>query len=384
MKIFFLVTEDWYFYSHRLGLARRIRQAGAEVFVMTRVNDLGDKLRDEGFTVIPWQATRGSLNPLRELFAFVQVCRALRQVRPDLVHHVALKPIVYGGLAGQLFGKLPAINALAGLGEVFWGRSFKLSLIRKLLVPLLRVAINPTKTLTLAQNSQNLAVFVGERIVSEEHIRLIRGVGVDTEYFSPRPEPTGVPTVLLASRMLWSKGIGEFVEAARLIRERGVDARFILVGKTDSQNPAGIPKEQLESWSNSGVVEWLGYKESMTEVLNDSNVVCLPSYGEGIPKILLEAAACARAIVTTNVPGCCDVVRAQENGLLVPSRDAAALAEAIVALLRDPELRTKMGTRGREIVLNEFTERRIVQQTFEVYRELLGEVWSEVESPSFA
>lgn len=381
MKVLFLVTEDNYFWTHRLGLARKVRDAGAEVVVMTRIGKLAEQLRSEGFTLVHWEASRGSLNPASELSAFLQVCSALRSLRPDLVHHIALKPIVYGGLAAQLCGKLPAVNAVAGLGEVFHGQSAKMSAVRKLLVPLLRMAMRPARSRTITQNQQNSDHLIALGIIQASQVRMIRGVGVDTVKFSPRPEPIGTPVVMLASRMLWSKGVGEFVAAARILRERGVQAKFQLVGGIDDHNPAGISVGQLQAWREQGLVEWLGHRDDMAEALNSANLICLPSYGEGLPKVLIEAAACGRAIITSDVPGCRDVVRQGENGLLVPVRDVQALAEAIQPLLANQELRKDMGRNGRELVMRQFTEERIIAETFAVYRELLGDAWPQQQEP---
>jgi glycosyltransferase involved in cell wall biosynthesis len=375
MKILFLVTEDYYFWSHRLELARRARRAGAEVLIMTHVNKLGEALREEGFAVIPWQVSRGSLNPLRELSSFLEVVRVYRRVRPDLVHHVALKPVVDGGLAARFCGGLPTVNAVAGLGEVFIGRSRKMSLVRMLLLRLLRLAMSNVNSRTIVQNTQNRDVLIKTGVAGEERIVLIRGVGVNLDEFLPSPEPSGVPLVMLASRMLWSKGVGEFIEAARILRRRDVPARFVLVGDSDSQNPSGVPATQLRSWAESGIVEWWGYRDDMAKVLSEATIVCLPSYAEGLPKVLIEAAACARPIITTDTPGCRDVVRHGESGLLVPARNAAALAEAVIYLLSDLALRASMGRRGREIATREFSSSRAIDETFAIYRELLGARW---------
>jgi glycosyltransferase involved in cell wall biosynthesis len=213
---------------------------------------------------------------------------------------------------------------------------------------------------------------VASGIVSPERVRLIRGSGVDIERFAPTPEPVGMPVVMLPSRMLWDKGVGEFVESAQLLKSRGVVARFVLVGDSDPENPAAISVAQLESWRDSGVVEWWGRCEDMPQVLAQASIVCLPSYREGLPKALLEAAACSRPLVSCDVPGCREIVRHGENGLLVPLRDAMALAGAIEKLLGDPGLRAAMGKRGRSLVEAEFSESLVAAQTLAIYREMSG------------
>jgi glycosyltransferase involved in cell wall biosynthesis len=202
---------------------------------------------------------------------------------------------------------------------------------------------------------------------------LIRGSGVDMNIFTPRPEPEGVPVVILAARMLWAKGIGEFVDAARLLREQKVEARFVLVGESDPGNPSAVPVWQLEQWHDSGVVEWWGACSDMPRVFAEAHVVCLPSYyPEGVPKVLIEAAACGRPIVTTDVPGCREVVRHEENGLLVPTRDPVALAAALRRLIMSPALRDFLGRRGREIAVAEFGLERVIAETLAVYGDLLS------------
>jgi glycosyltransferase involved in cell wall biosynthesis len=375
LKILFLVTEDRYFWSYRLALARKVRDMGAEVLVMTRVNRLEEALKKERFRVIPWRISRGSLNPFRELLAFVQVLRFYWRERPDLVHHVALKPLVHGGLAARVCGNIASVNEITGLGHVFISQSHSMRLLRCVLLTLLRIVFRNRNAITILQNADDRNLLVQAAVVPEEAAIIIRGSSVNPQEFSPQPEPDGVPIVVLATRMLWEKGVGEFVNAANKLRESGVSARFVLVGDPDPANPASIPPAQLRAWVASGAVEWWGHRNDMPAVFALSNVVCLPSYGEGVPRVLVEAAACGRPIVTTDVPGCREVVRHGENGLLVPPRDPEALAEAIATLLKGPALRARMGARGREIAVQEFSEERVVRETLEVYRELLGPKW---------
>jgi glycosyltransferase involved in cell wall biosynthesis len=224
----------------------------------------------------------------------------------------------------------------------------------------------------ILQNPDDVRLFVSLGLAREDSIRLIRGSGVDTHRFAPVPEPDGAPLVILPARMLWDKGVGEFVAAARILRQRGVQARFALVGDTDEENPASISQGQLESWARDGVVEWWGRRDDMPEVLRRSALVCLPSYREGLPKALLEAASCGRAIVTSDVPGCREIVHHDHNGLLVPAQNADVLADALARMLEQPEERHRMGRNGRELVLGEFSQESVSQATLAVYHELLG------------
>ena len=367
-KLIFFVTEDWYFCSHRLPLAVAAKAEGYDVAVITRVTAHGDPIRNAGLRLIPFNISRRSMNPFRELAAVFRLWAIYRSERPDIVHHVAMKPVLYGSLAARLGGVPRAVNALAGLGWLFTSVSRKARLlqggVRRAFYFLL------ARSTIVVQNS-NDAAELRDMGIDEKHIRLIRGSGVNTAEYAPHPEPDGMPLVVLPARMLWDKGVGEFVEAARLLRQREVAARFVLAGDADEHNPASVPEQQLRAWQSEGVVEWWGRREDMPQVLAQCHIVCLPSYREGLPKALLEAASCALPIVTTDVPGCREVVRDGDNGLLVEARSAVALADALAKLIADPDLRRQMGQRGRERVLREFSQEQIIAQFLELYQESL-------------
>lgn len=370
-KLLYFVTEDWYFCSHRLPLALAAQDAGYDVAVVTHVNEHGEAIRRAGIRLIPFSLSRRGMNPLSELAVLVRLIVLYRKEKPDLVHHVAMKPVVYGSFAARLSGVPRVVNALAGLGYVFTSDQPKARLLRPVIGSAFRGILNSCRSRLILQNQDDRAMFIRKRFINEERIRLIRGSGVDTAVFSPTPEPSGIPVVMLVSRMLWDKGIKEFVEAARQLKTRGVDARFVLVGDTDPHNPSAIPNEQLTAWHAEGVIEWWGRHDDMLVVLAQAHIVCLPSYREGLPKVLLEAASCGRPIVTTDTPGCREVVRNGENGLLVPVRNTVELAGAIQRLIASPELRQKMGARGREIVVSEFAIEKVISETLTVYEELL-------------
>jgi glycosyltransferase involved in cell wall biosynthesis len=371
-KILFLVTEDFSFWARRRPLARKAEEIGAEVWVMTCPGTFAEKLKGEGFRVIPWRVSRSSLNPLYELYAFLQVVKAFRSVRPDLVHHFALKPVVYGGLAARMCNEISCVHSIVGLGRAFTSPQWTMRVVRRLLVRLLRMALKGEGSTTIFQNHENFQVLVRRGIIHKEHCVLIPGSGVDTSQFVPRPEPDGVPVVILPGRMLWEKGVREFVTAAEMLRGRGVTARFVLVGEPDSGYSNSIPLSHLREWAASGIVEWWGQQDDMPGVFARSHVVCLPSYGEGVPKALIEAASCGRAIVASDVPGCREVVRHGENGLLVPPGDREALAVALATLIQGAALRASMGAHGREVALRKFSEELVLAQFLEVYCNLLG------------
>ena len=369
MKLLFVVTEDWYFVSHRLALAAAAQAAGFEVVVATRVGRHGEAIRAAGLRLVPFGLARTYGNPIREILALV---RLYRRERPDIVHHVALKPIMYGAVAARL-ARVPAqVNAVVGLGWLFTSAKGVMRLIRPAARWILASLLRTPGSLTIVQNPDDRALLIRSHL-PESRIRLIRGAGVDTRVFAPAPEPAGPVCVVLAARMLWDKGVGEFVEAARLIRQAGIQARFALVGDPDNDNPASVPEATLRSWHGQDGIEWWGRRDDMPSVYHAAHIACLPSYyREGLPKVLLEAAACGRPLVATDAPGCREVVQDGDNGILVTPRDAQSLARAIGKLIEDEKLRRTMGKRGREIILKDFSSELVVRETLGIYRELVA------------
>ncbi|HQU17251.1 MAG TPA: glycosyltransferase family 4 protein [Gammaproteobacteria bacterium] len=375
-KLLYLVTEDWYFCSHRLPIARAARDAGFEVVVVTRVRAHMEQLRDERFRVIPLEFRRGRFAPLSDLGVLRKLVQCYRRERPDLVHHVALKPVIYGSLASRYAGVTNVVNALGGLGYVFTSRSAKARLLRPLVRGGLRRLLGARGSWLVVQNPDDYQQLVERAGAVAERSLIIRGSGVDVRYFRPWGEPSGpVVVASMVGRMLWDKGVGDLVEAARLLKERGCAVRVVLVGPPDPENPASIPVAQITEWVRHGWVEWCGQRTDIGEVWRQSHLAILPSYREGLPKALLEAAACGRPIVTTDTPGCREIVRDGENGILVPPRDPGALAEAIERLAGDPALRARMGACGRRMVEAEFSEEHVVEQTLGLYRSVLGGYW---------
>ena len=372
-KILFVVAEDWYFWSHRRPIAAAALQNGYDVFVATRVGDCGEKIIEAGFRLIPLRLNRSSYSLFHELRTISELRRIYRREKPDIVHHIALKPILYGSMAALGNRRTQVINAFAGLGYLVSSPSFKARALKQMLWKAFRFLLNRPNSFLLLQNPEDRDLLVAEVGVRPEKTAIIRGSGVDVNDFQATAEAAGVPIVLLSSRMLWIKGISDFVEAAKLLSAKGVHARFVLAGDTDPGSPGAIPREKLQEWRNAGPVEWWGHQQSMPRTLQQATLVCLPSHGgEGVPKALIEAAASERAIVTTDVPGCRDIVRHGTNGLLVPPRNPAALADAIAQLLKDAPLRAQMGRRGREIAVNEFSEEKVIQQTLALYCQLLN------------
>lgn len=380
-KILFLITEDWYFWSHRLPLARAARDSGFEVLIATRVHDHKKCIEQEGFRLIPISLERKSRRLFKELQGFIEIVKIYKREKPDIVHHVAIKPVLYGSWAAKI-SKVPFIvNAIAGLGFIFVAQGKKSSMIRRLAQLAYKTAFLPKNTIGIFQNPDDLNLFINSKILKKKRTVIIRGSGVDTSVYKNTPEKNGAPCIVLASRMLWDKGIGEYIDAARQLREQGMQYRFLLIGDPDPENPMSIPKKVLERWSQDGIVEWKNHSDEIPEIFANANIVVLPSYREGLPKVLLEAASCGRAIVATDVPGCREIVRNNENGFLIPPYDSKALAEAIKHLAIHKEKRMSMGQRNREIVVNEFAEEIVVKKTMKIYNHFFRKM-KHIELPS--
>lgn len=371
MRILYVVNDANFFLSHRLPLALAAQGEGFDVHVATPLSDDVEKIRTAGFAFHAIPLTRRGAHMGEELASVIALYSLYRRIKPDLVHLVTIKPVLYGGIAARLASVPAVVSAVTGLGYVFIAQGLKASLLRTAVKGTYRFALGYANGRVIFQNPDDRSSFLMSRLVDARQTVLIKGSGVDMAQFSPAPEPPGAPLVVFAARMLWDKGVGEFVDAARWLCDRGIKARFALVGDTDSGNPAAVPKSQLEGWQQSGVVEWWGQHANMPMIFAKAHIVCLPSYREGLPKVLIEAAASGLPIVTTDVPGCREIVRHSENGLLVPVRDVVALAETLRRLIEDAELRRRMGAKGREIAVAEFSVERVVRETLDVYWQLL-------------
>ena len=372
-RLLFTVNDAGFFLSHRLPIARAAAAAGYEVHVATAPGPGVARVQDEGLTHHAVPLSRRGLNPLAELRALWSLTRLYRRLRPDLIHHVTIKPVLLGGVAARLAGAPAVISAVSGLGYVFITRGWRAAVLRGAIKTGYRLALKRPGARVIFQNPDDRRKFLDQSLVERDAEVLIKGSGVDTARFAPSPEPDGPPLVVLPARMLRDKGVGEFVEAARTLRGEGVQARFALVGDSDPGNPTAIPEARLRAWQDDGIVEWWGHRADMPAVLAQAHIVCLPSYREGLPKSLIEAAACARAIVSCDVPGCREIARRDENALLVPPRRAAALAEALRRLIGDADLRRRLGARGRALAEAEFSLERVIAQTLALYTALLRE-----------
>ncbi len=369
-----VTSADWFFWSHRLPVARAARDAGYEVLVIApEERGFGPRIRAEGMRFIDIPLERGSMRIGDELLTIRALHRVYRAERPDLVHHISLKPVIHGSIAARLAGVPAIINALAGQGYPAQAPGLKGRLLRATIRGACRLAYGRRGTRAIFQNPDDLEDFVGAGIVARESSVLIRGSGVDLDLFRATPEPAGLPVVLFASRLLKSKGVNLLVDAVRELRRGGAQLRLVIVGVPDLHNPDAVAEQQLRDWVAEGAIEWWGLRDDMQEVLAQATVVALPTrYGEGVPKVLIEAAAVGRAIVATDVPGCREIVRDGVNGRLVPPGDQGALVAALGELLADAALRARMGAAGRALAVAEFSERSVVERTLAVYEAVLA------------
>jgi glycosyltransferase involved in cell wall biosynthesis len=369
-RLLYLVSEDWYFLSHRLPMARAARAAGFDVHVATRVAQGRAAIEAEGFALHALTWRRGSTNPLEFAKAVGQVRRTYRQIAPDLVHQVAFWPSIVGGLAASGLG-LPRLSALAGMGFAFTSNAPKARMVRSILQPFLRHLLSGPRARVLVQNPNDYQAMTVLG-VAPEHIALIPGSGVDTDRLAPQPEPAGPITIAYVGRLLDDKGLRALVAAHALLNEGGENVRLLIAGEADPANPASIPAAEIAAWRKRPGLELLGHVADIASVWAKAHIAVLPSRREGLPLSLLEAAACGRPLVATDVPGCREIARAGLNALLVPVDDAVALAEAVQRLAHDPALRAKFAAAGRVLVEREFSSRLVGADVVNLYRDMLS------------
>jgi len=373
-KIILFANTDWYLYNFRRSLARAVQTVGHEVLLISPPGEYGARFRELGLRWEPLPAMdRRSLNPLRELRALAELFALFRREQPELVHNFTIKCAVYGSIAAMLTGVPARINAVAGLGYVFASNERRARLLRPVVRALMRFALRGRRARLILQNHDDARMFLDHGLIEDARVRVIAGSGVDCNRFVPRTRTRNdPPRVLLAARLLWEKGVKEYVQASRTLRAQGRRIRFLLAGASDPGNPAAVPEAAVRSWVDEGIVEWIGHVDDMPALFASSDVFVLPSYyREGLPKSLIEAAACATPLITTDMPGCRDVVIDGVDGLIVPPRDADALGTAIARLLDAPELARKLGLAARAKTLAAFDERIVIRRTLETYEEVL-------------
>ncbi len=370
-RLLFLVNNPAFFLSHRLPIAQAARSAGYDVHVATMDGPTVAEVRQHGFThhIIPM--SRSGRNPLEELRSLHAFWRLFRRVRPDLVHAVTIKPVLYGGIAARLAGVPAYVAAVSGLGFVFMRKPGGFDAQRLAATALYRLALGHRNSRVVFQNASDRQELRQAGVVQAGQTVLVRGSGVDLNEYRPVAEPEGPPVALMVSRLLTDKGVREFVEAARMTAGHPSGLQWVLAGGPDPGNPASISEAEFRAWEAEGAVVCMGEREDVAQLYQNAHIAVLPSYREGLPRSLVEAAACGRAVVTTDVPGCRDAIEPGVTGLLVPARDAQALADAVLRLATDPALRQAMGTAGRALAENEFDIARVVEAHLAVYRQLL-------------
>ncbi len=371
-RLALVVNDPAFFLSHRREIALGARAAGWTVTLVTPAEpaEAVAEIRAMGFAHEAVEMGRGRIQPGRDIAVIGRLRALFRRLRPDLVHLVTIKPVLYGGVAARLAGVEAVVAAISGLGFLFISESAKARAIRASLVPLYRLALNRPRAAAIFQNAEDLATIGGLGVRPGGGVEILRGSGTDLARYRPEAEPEDPPLVVVPARMLRFKGAGEFVEAARILKARGVRARMVWVGAPDPANPDSVDAETLAAWEAEGAAEFWGHRRDIPEILARASVVALPSYREGVPKALIEAAAAGRPVVTTDAPGNRDAIEPGETGLLVPVKDAPALAEAIAGLLADPARARAMGAAGRRLAEAVFSVEDVVARHLALYDRL--------------
>jgi len=370
-KLFLVVNVDWFFLSHRLPIALAAKKRGYEVTVFAiEEGGHGNDIRGHGLKFVPLPTSRSGTNIFTELKVLVFLFRYYKKERPDIIHHVAVKPVTYGSVAAKLTGVPKVVNALSGLGFLFINADTN-RLAHTLVNAFFNYGFKNPNLRFILQNRDDFQMIEDMNVLKEEQIFMIKGSGVNLNefaYSAERELEGGKVKILLPARMLWDKGVGEFVAAAKIVHQKLPNrATFILAGNIDMGNRARILEAQLEAWNLEGMVQWIGFQKNIAEVIRSVHIVVLPSYREGLPKSLIEACAIGRPIITTDVPGCREVVEEGKNGFLVPKKDTIELAERLTELIMNKQLRTQMGKAGRQKAEREFSIENVLQQTFEIY-----------------
>ncbi|MDO6515535.1 glycosyltransferase family 4 protein [Neptuniibacter sp. 2_MG-2023] len=365
-KILFIINVDWFFVSHRLPIALAALKKGFEVHVACAITDKKSLLEAEGLIVHELLLSRSGTAILNELISIRDIYRIVKCVKPSVIHSVTIKPVIYGNIMGRILGTPIRVSSISGLGYVFIAKGLKAKLFRLFVSTMYRVALRQSKAV-IFQNTADRDVLRRMKAVTPNQEVLIRGSGVALEKYIVLEEPEGNPVVMFIARLLIDKGVEEFVEASEAVKLIRPNVRMVLVGDIDLGNPKSIKPDQLAAWVASGNVEYWGYSNKISETISKSHLVVLPSYREGLPKVLLEAAASGRAVITTDVPGCRDAIIPNCTGLLVPVREITPLVNAILKLLNDDVLRRGFGLQGRMLAENEFDIEDVISTHLSIY-----------------
>jgi glycosyltransferase involved in cell wall biosynthesis len=370
MKALFVANTDWYLYNFRRSLAQYLMKRGWQVIMVSPPGPYVASLERLGYRWLNWEVGRQTLAPFKELSSLLRLKAIYHQERPDLVHHFTIKPVLYGTIAAGLSGVRRVVNCITGLGYLFLGKDPKALLLRPLAQLVYWSTLRSPRCRVIFENEGDRSYFLQRKLVQSEKSYLIAGVGVDLETFTVMPEHPGVPLMIFPARMLWDKGVGVLVEAARILHRR-IKVRIALVGMPDPGNPTSVDEAILRRWEQEKIIEYWGWQDDMNRVYQEGHIVTLPSFYEGVPTALLEAASCGKPLVASDIPGCRAIVKNGENGFLVPVNDPAALADALETLAEDPALRQKMGLAGRRLVEEQFTDTSVNERTLAVYQTFL-------------
>ena len=371
MKIIYIVNVDWFFISHRLPIAIEALRQGHEVYIFAKDTGKMEYLKSLGISIFPINLERGSINPFQSLKLLSGLKEQIAKIKPDVVHLVTIKPVLIGGLAAIL-AKVPAIvYAISGLGFIFTNTMLKAKILRLGIIPLYRLALSAKNKIVIIQNLDDLRILRQYVAIPESQTVLIPGSGVNLEQFNIQPLPLVNKTVLMACRLLADKGVYEFHQSVLLLKAKYPNVRFVLVGGVDPDNPASLAEQELNEWVKNGDLEWWGHQSNMPEVLSQATIVVLPSYREGMPKVLLEAQALGRPIVTTDVPGCREAIENGKTGFLVKVKNSQSLADAIEKLINNDELCLEFSHNARVLAEQKFDIKQVVNTHIHIYEKLV-------------
>jgi glycosyltransferase involved in cell wall biosynthesis len=372
MKIIFVVQSLDFLISHRLKICINAKKNGFLVCIAAPYSKDGvKKIKDLGFDFHELRFSRSGLNPFSELNFIFQLFKLFSNLKPEILHLITIKPYLYGGLVARVLKVPSVVSAVSGLGMPFSSNRLRYRVLRVALYPLYKLAFGHKNQKIIFQNKNDRDILLNWNVVKTDQTIMIRGSGVDLKIFSCTNESKGHPVVVFAARLLIDKGVGVFADAAYLLKKKGVEARYWIVGDIDIHNNNSVSVVQLNQWKSEGVVKILGRRDDIHSVFSESNIVVFPSfYGEGLPKVLLEASACCRSIITTDHPGCRDAIDPGKTGLLVPIKDVTALADSIEYLINNPLVRLKIGKAGRSLAEREFSDEKIASYHVKIFKEL--------------
>jgi len=369
-RILYFVTEDWTFCGIRMSLAEKAKEQGYDVIVVTRVNEHRDIIVKAGFTLVPIEISRAGLNPFKDIKLIFKLIRIFRQYKPDIVHNISMKPVLYGTLVSRLMGIKNIVNLLNGMGVMFSENSGNGMLrLQKLVKFCFKILLKNKSVKVVVQNSEDLKLLTDEVGIPKYSVKLIKGSGVNPNEFYPVDEVVGTVNITYVGRLLWEKGVGLLVESARLLKEKGINFKVTLVGSIDNENPTSINQAQIDSWVAEGIVEFLGHRTDIRNIWNQAHIAVLPtSYREGLPRSLLEAASCGKPIISSDNAGCLEIVHHNVNGLIVQNKSVSQLTDYLEELINNKRLRLKFGGEGRKMILESFSDEIVIKETMLLYK----------------